>query len=211
MSGSRQGLAGSLRQASPPSWPTRHSAVGCGPVGPPARWGVPRARPGPPALVPTGPHMDVGRAQGTPPRPVAYLWLPAAPRPGCCHAVHTQSVQPQPGLGTLRTAGRSANIWKARPSPAHGRSRLTQPVCQEVHRPPCVDPWGGRVLALGLAAQLRFHRMPGQGAGGPHPWGRTPLLVGACASIFFLRFQSCLHVAPGTCLCGMTSSFLQTQ
>lgn len=211
MSGSRQGLAGSLRQASPPSLAHTTQRSRLWPGGSPGPVGSTQGQARPPALVPTGPHMDVGRAQGTPPRPVAYLWLPAAPRPVCCHVVHTQSVQPQPGLGTLRTAGRSANIRKARPSPAHGRSRLTQPVCQEVHCPPCVDPWGGRVLALGLAAQLRFHRMPGQGAGGPHPWGRTPLLVGARASTFFLRFQSCLHVAPGMCLCGMTSSFLQTQ
>lgn len=144
---------------------------------------------------PKGPHPDPWPPfDSLPPQGLAFaMW--------CTHRASSlnSAWAQQEQQAVLQTSGKHTRCSRS-------RAGLTQPVCLESST---VHPaWTHGAVGSSLSAllpELRFHRTPGQGAGGPHAQGRRPLLVcgvgGAHSSTSFLRFQRCLHVAPGMCLC----------
>lgn len=169
-------------------------------MGPPARWGAPGAGPGPPGA---GPHRPT-RGCGQGPRdPTQTCGLPSAPCrpkawPLACGTHTERPVPARPGHG--ENGRQLCQHPESTPHPPR-HAELTPPVCLE--RPPARarGAAGSSLAALPLSCVFTG-RLAGEWAA-PTPGDNAPPGGrGAHTSTFFLRFQSCLHVVPGMCLCG---------
>lgn len=148
--------------------------------------------------------------------PQAHTWMwagPKGPRPDLWPPFG--SLPPQGlAVGMWHTHGASSPsaAWARREQqaalPASGehpaprrRAELTPPVCLEQPPARARGAAGSSLAALPLSCVFTG-RLAGEWAA-PTPGDNAPPGGrGAHTSTFFLRFQSCLHVAPGMCLCG---------